>query len=147
MFKKILVPLDGSKMSEAVLPQVRSLAQASQAEVFVIRVTEPLRPSLYPQGVALLETVVREMRAEANAYVHHMATTLSDAGIRAHAEVIDAVDIANTILGYAEDKSADLIALSTHGRSGMSRWLLGSTADKVTHSASMPVLLVRPELS
>jgi nucleotide-binding universal stress UspA family protein len=147
MFKKILVPLDGSKFSEAVLPYVRSLAQAHQAEVYVLQVTEPLRPSLYPQGVALLEPVVRELRAEANAYIHKMATTLNDQDIRAHGEVVDAVGIANAILGFAESKGVDLIALSTHGRSGVGRWLLGSTADKVIHGASVPVLLVRPDLS
>jgi nucleotide-binding universal stress UspA family protein len=147
MFKKILVPLDGSKFSEAVLPHVRSLAQAHQAEVYVLQVTEPLRPSLYPQGVALLEPVVRELRAEANAYIHKMATTLNDQDIRAHGEVVDAVGIANAILGFAEAKGVDLIALSTHGRSGVGRWLLGSTADKVIHGANVPVLLVRPDLS
>ncbi len=147
MFKKILVPLDGSKMSEATLPHVRALAQTYSAEVFIIQITEPLRPALYPQGVALLEPVVRELRAEANAYVHRMAMTLNDLGIHTHAEVIDAVDVANVILSYAEDKGVDLIALSTHGRSGMSRWLLGSIADKVAHSAKVPLLLIRPELS
>jgi nucleotide-binding universal stress UspA family protein len=147
MFKKILVPLDGSKFSEAVLPQVRSLAHLYQAEVFVLQVTEPLRPSLYPQGVALLEPLVREMRAEANAYTHKMATTLNDQDIRAHGEVVDAVGIANAILSYAEAKGVDLIALSTHGRSGVSRWLLGSTTDKIIHGAMVPVLLVRPDLS
>ena len=133
-------------MSEAVLPQVRSLAQAHQAEVYLMEVAEPLRPYRYPQGVQMLEPIVREMRAEASAYVHRMATMLNDQGIRTHGEVVDAVDIANAILSYAADKGVDLIALATHGRGGVSRWLLGSTADKVIHSASVPVLLVRPEL-
>lgn len=147
MFKKILVPLDGSSMAEAVLPLVRSLALAYQAEVLLIQITEPLRPAVYPQGVELLEPVLRELRAEANAYVHHTATTLTDLGINAHAETFDAVDIAHAILNYAEEKGVDLMALSTHGLSGIGRWLLGSVADKVTHSAKVPVLLVRPELS
>jgi nucleotide-binding universal stress UspA family protein len=112
-----------------------------------MEVAEPLRPYRYPQGVALLEPVAREMRAEANTYIHKTAATLNDQNIRAHGEVIDAVDIANTILGYAADKGADLIALATHGRGGVSRWLLGSTADKVIHSATVPVLLVRPDLN
>lgn len=134
-------------MAEAILPYARSLALANQAEVFLIEITEPLRPSLYPYGVALLEPVVREMHAEANAYVHRIAITLNDVGIRTYCEVIDAVDVASAILSYAADKAVDLIALSTHGRSGMGRWLLGSIADKMTHSATVPVLLVRPDLS
>ena len=147
MFKKILVPLDGSKMSEAALPYVRSLAQANQAEVYLMEVAESLQPHRYPQGVALLEPLVFELRAEANAYVHHIATTFNDLGIRTHAEVVDSVDIADAILSQAEAKGVDLIALSTHGRSGVSRWLMGSVADKVVNNAKVPVLLVRPELS
>jgi nucleotide-binding universal stress UspA family protein len=147
MFKKILVPLDGSKMSESVLPYVRELAQANHAEVYVMEVAEPLRPYNYPQGIQLIEPIVREMRAEANAYVHKMTAMLNDQGIRAHGEVTDAMDIANAILSQAEAKGADLIAIATHGRSGASRWLLGSVADKVIHSATVPVLLVRPDLS
>jgi nucleotide-binding universal stress UspA family protein len=87
------------------------------------------------------------MRAEANAYVHKTATTLNALGIKTQAEVIDAVDIAHTILSYADEKGVDLITLSTHGLSGISRWLLGSVADKVIHSAKVPVLLIRPELN
>lgn len=147
MFKKILVPLDGSKMSEAVLPQVRSLAHMYGAEVLVLEVTEPLRPGLYPHGVALLEPIVREMKAEANSYVHHIAGTFNDHEIHSQATVIDAVDTANAILSYAEDHEVDLIALSTHGRTGIGRWMLGSVADKVIHAAKMPVLLVRPDLT
>lgn len=147
MIKKILVPLDGSQMAEAVLPHVQSLAQLYQAEVLLLEITEPLRPAVYPQGVELLEPILREMRAEANAYVRKTARTLNELGIKTQAEVIDAVDIAHTILTYADEKGADLITLSTHGLSGISRWLLGSVADKVIHSAKVPVLLIRPDLS
>ena len=68
-------------MSEAVLPCVKSLAQAGEAEVLLVRVAEPLRPAIYPYGVALLEPIVREARAEANGYVQHIAATLNDAGL------------------------------------------------------------------
>ncbi len=143
VFKRIVVPLDGSTMSEAVLPCVKSLAQACEAEVLLVRVAEPLRPAIYPYGVALLEPIVREARAEANSYIQHIAATLNDAGLRVHADVIDALDVANALLNYAETYGADLIAMSTHGRSGLNRWLLGSVADRVAHHSALPVLLVR----
>lgn len=147
MFKRILVPLDGSQMAEAVLPYVRSLVEPQSAEVFLVQINEALRQYYFPETAAMLEPVSEEMRAQARNYLNQTATALNDRGIRAHAELVEAVDVADSLLNYAAQKQVDLIAMSTHGRSGLGRWLLGSVADKVIHNAKVPVLLIRPDLS
>ena len=70
-----------------------------------------------------------------------------DRGVKASVVMKEDLTAANAILDYADHNGVDLIAMSTHGRSGIGRWLMGSVADKVVHGAKMPVLLVRPDES
>ena len=147
MFKKILVPLDGSPIAEAVLPYAQSLAHMGNAEVFLIEVVETIESYRYPFGITLLEPIVHEVRAAANSYVQHVAATLSEHDIHTHAEVVDSNQVAAAILDYASAKEIDLILMATHGRSGFDRLTLGSVADKLVHRAKIPVMLVRPDLT
>lgn len=148
MFKKILVPLDSSSMAEAALPLARSLAECFGAELIVLHVNTPLAMQYYaPEMLATVAELEQTARVEANTYLHHTAANLMDRGIKASAVLKDDVTAANAILDYADHNSVDLIAMSTHGRSGIGRWLLGSVADKVVHGAKVPVLLVRPDES
>jgi nucleotide-binding universal stress UspA family protein len=143
MFNKILVPLDGSELAEAVLPQVGSIARCTGASVILLRVlVEPSFEYAYPDPM-LLEQVHQQVREDAQEYLDRMALQLKEQGFVVTVEM-GRGPVAETILKCAEGMQADLIAMSTHGRSGMARWLLGSVADRVVHASPIPVLLVRP---
>ncbi len=143
MYKKILVPLDGSEFAEAVLPHVRELALCTGAEIVLLRVA--VRPmytgaaSEPPSTVAALN----ESDQEPAAYLERVAGELREQGLKVTTEVCTG-PVAETILEYAEGVHADLVAMSTHGRSGLARWFIGSVADKVVRAAKLPVLLARP---
>lgn len=147
MFKKILVPLDGTRMAEAVLPYVRDLAAATQAEVELLHVSMPV-PAHYANidyGTAL--TVEKQIRADSANYMHHTAQHLLQLGVHATVTVQSDYAAAHAIIQRAETIGADLIVLSTHGRSALVRMLEGSNTDAVIRGTHVPVLLIRPDLS
>jgi len=148
MFKKILVPLDGSSMAEAALPLARNLAECYGAEMVLLHVNTPLPMQYYaPEIMEAVTEMEQSTRVESNTYIHHTVANLMNRGIKAHAVLMDDNTAADAILDYTEHNGVDLIAMSTHGRSGLGRWLLGSVTDKVIHGAKVPVLLVRPDES
>ncbi len=137
MFKKVLVPLDGSRVAEKILPRVEKLIQCCQAEVHLFQavVTYELAPEKEKED---RERLMRE----AYAYLEKVAARLRNRNIKAHAVVVYGKD-AIQICDYARKQKFDLIAMATHGRSGLSRWALGSVADKVLHCSQIPVMLFR----
>ena len=137
MFKRILVPLDGSALAEAVLPQVQDLAKALGAELFLVRAAAA---HVFPGADPTEEEVDVVQKAEA--YVAEMAGRLRDAGIPIHTAVRYG-EAAEEILEHIVVNAIDLVAMSTHGRSGLSRLVLGSVAAQVVHHAPVPVLLLR----
>lgn len=126
MNDRILVPLDGSARAEQILVQVARLLRREDAEVILLGVTEP------PE----------ERRRAAAAYVSATADALARQGARVRSLLREGW-AAPEILRAAEEEKATLIALTTHGRSGVARWLLGSVTEKVLRGASMPVLMTR----
>ena len=148
MFKKILLPLDGSKLGEVALSSAEELALTSKAEMILFQVVA------LPHDVQLAEAYTSHLANLADEYVAHASTAAKDyldtvktrltrKGVKARS-VVQAGQPAERIIEYAKEKDVDLIALSTHGRSGMGRWLFGSVADKVVRRSEKPVLLVRP---
>jgi nucleotide-binding universal stress UspA family protein len=137
MFKKILVPLDGSKLAEKILPQVEELVKFSGAEVHLLRVvmTYDLAPKENREHL-------QKLSGEAQEYLDQVSAHLQKNGIQVSATVAYGKD-AVQICDYAAEKKFNLIAMSTHGRSGLGRWTLGSVADKVLHCSSVPVMLFR----
>ena len=144
MFRKILVPLDGSPLAEAVLPQVRELARCNNAEIVLLRVaTFPLFDYSITDPRLIIE--LREnAEAEASSYINAIAADLKGEGFQVTAEVGEGM-VADAIVSLAESLQADLIAMSTHGRTGIQRLFLGSVANRVVHESRIPVLLIRPE--
>jgi nucleotide-binding universal stress UspA family protein len=143
MYQKILAPLDGSEFSECALGHVRAVATGCQVpEVVLLRVIEPIR-----QAFSLSEDLLREIKAEAQAsseeYVAKVAADLKKVNIAAKTVVMSG-DPAETILDYAKQNQVDLIIMSTHGRSGITRWTFGSVADRVLRHSIAPVLLASP---
>jgi nucleotide-binding universal stress UspA family protein len=140
---KILAPLDGSDIGEAALPYAETLAVNSGASISLLQVVSP--PGTVEAG--LLEgpnwrKFVKAMQDAGKEYLKNIAERLNAKGIKSAYDVVTG-DPADKIVEYADDKSVSLIAMSTHGRTGLTRWVLGSIADKVLHGASIPILLVR----
>ncbi len=149
MYKKILVPLDGSQLAECVLPHVESIAKGCSVEaVMFVRVAEPIR--LYyagDEGYALsakeIDRMESESRAAATNYLNQLVTRVKYDNISVQAKVLAGGRAADMIADYATKNEADLIIIATHGRSGISRWVWGSVADRILRSSCVPVLMVR----
>jgi nucleotide-binding universal stress UspA family protein len=145
MYHRIIVPLDGSKLAESVLAHACALAHCMGSEVILMRVMVYSAYDYLLTDPTVSASLREEMEREASNYLEPLADALRDEGIRASAvAVIVNSPIADAIIEFARDKQADLIAMSTHGRTGPSRWFLGSIADRVVRGAGMPVLMVRP---
>ncbi|MCL6512081.1 MAG: universal stress protein [Anaerolineae bacterium] len=142
MFKKILVPLDGSSFAEEALPHARELAECGGAEIILARVDEPYEP---PPGIFVPATAIPEVvRLSAGEYLEQLVSRLKLAGFKVESVVLDG-KVADALLKYAREEGVDLIVMSTHGRTGISRLLMGSVAEQIVHGAHCPVLLMRPQ--
>lgn len=131
MYSKVLVPLDGSKFSEQILPLVRRIAEAMIIPVELLLVTEPdARPPLATQPPVsdYLESVERQYFAAPTRVIRIAAMGKP----------------ADVIIDHADVERSCLIAMATHGMTGLRRWLLGSVASKIVQSSQNPLLLVRP---
>jgi len=146
MYKKMLVPLDGSEFSECVLDHVRAIAIGCQVpEVVLLGVAEPVTHQLY--YMVGIENQVDDMQKQtekyAESYLSKAADSLKKDDIAAQTAVVSG-RAAEEILDYANKNQVDLIIMSTHGRSGVSRWVLGSVTDRVVRHSRAPVLTVAP---
>ncbi|MDD5038342.1 MAG: universal stress protein [Dehalococcoidales bacterium] len=146
MYQKILAPLDGSELAECSLEHVRTVATGcGVSEVVLLRVVEPLHAStigaLAPAGGDLIAKVEKDNRTEAEDYVSEMVERLKKEGVAVKGDIVNG-RAADEILKYAEKNQPDLIIMSTHGRSGVSRWAFGSVADRIIHQSPIPVLIV-----
>jgi nucleotide-binding universal stress UspA family protein len=149
MYKKILVPLDGSKLAECALPHVEELAKCCGTEkVILVSVTERVQgyrafedPS-QPLGQQLVPEAVGKKEKQAQRYLGRIAKAMEAKGIKVDTEVLLG-DPAEEIVIYAKHPGCDLIVMSSHGRSGPSRWAHGSVADRVFRGSPVPVLMVK----
>jgi nucleotide-binding universal stress UspA family protein len=142
-FHKILAPLDGSDIGEVALPYAEAVAANSRATIDLVQVISPpgtVEANLL--GGPDWRKFVTAMRDAGEDYLKNVADRLSGKNIKVSYEVLTG-DPADKIVEYAAAKGASLIAMSTHGRTGLARWVLGSVADKVLHEARIPILLVR----
>jgi len=157
MYKRILVPLDGSDLAEAVLYFASILASHNDAEIVLLRVAEyPSEmyslcyeyPLIDPEMAAELEKKKRALCLEAKHYLEELSARLEVSGQTVLVKVCDG-PVVNAILDTAEEMHVDLIVMSTHGHSGYEHRMIGTTSDRVLYEANMPVLLVRaiPNLS
>jgi nucleotide-binding universal stress UspA family protein len=145
MYKKILVPLDGSKLAECVLPHVEALVQASQVqEIVFVRVFEPFvpPPSDYVVSEEEIDRINSGNQAAAEDYLRELVNRVHLDGAQKHWEVVSG-RVAETLADYANKNNVDLIVIATHGRSGVSRWVWGSVADRILRSSCVPILMVR----
>lgn len=146
MYKRILVPLDGSKASEAILPQVTKLAEALGAEILLLRVvTTPVFEFANADFVPPLSPSEThpDLYSQADGYLQRVAFDLFPSSVTVTHQVMGG-PVPDAILDTANALETDLIAMSTHGRGGLARMVLGSVADEIVRRSHLPVLLVRP---
>lgn len=143
MFDRILIPLDGSPRAELILGQVARILRRKDAEVLLLRVVDVPQPSrLEPARRIAYDDVRARERTQAYEYIHALAARMSDQGIRARGCIAEG-PAASTIVDLAVKEEATLLAMSTHGRTGIARWFLGSVAEKIVRASPVPMLLVR----
>ena len=146
MYKKILVPLDGSALAECVLPHVESVVKGCRVEeIVLLRVVEPFRRFCDYDGCVTQETIDSidaDNKSAAEKYLSELIERARYDGVSVKPEVVTGTP-GEGIAEYATKNSVDLIVIATHGRSGVGRWTWGSVADRVLRSACVPVLMVR----
>jgi nucleotide-binding universal stress UspA family protein len=143
MSKKILVPLDGSKFAEAVLPHVQTLAKNEGAEIVLLTVPAIPSAEFIARNPGVTRNAIEEIEVKTGKYLDAKIANLKKKGAKVKG-ILREGPISETILQVADEIHADMIAMSTHSRTGINRWLMGSVADEVIHNAHVPVILVHP---
>lgn len=147
LFRRILVPLDGSSVGEAALDHAVMLGTPGATEYLLLEVVVPRPIAAYPYPTNLTaadEADLGRRQTEARAYLERVRTEFLSSGFATRCEVVAHRQVARGILEAARAYGTDLIALSTHGRGAVSRLLPGSVADKILRAATTPLLLYHP---
>lgn len=145
LVKRILVPLDGSERSETVLPFAQELALGLGAQIFLFRVLSTCYQSMDSDGYVNIPISNKDMawiKSRAVTYMDELAERLSREGTDSSVELRQGVP-ADCIIDFADEISADLVAMSTRGHSGIGRWVFGSVADRVLHGVDAPLFVVK----
>lgn len=153
MYKKILVPLDGSELAECALNHVRKLFQDGPVgEVVLLNapvIDIPWRElGAGEDGHAITfdySAFSQTFMDKSRQYLARVQSRLSSEGIKVKTETIESNGPSHTITDYAQKNGVDLIVIATHGYTGMKKMMLGSVTLKVLHESNVPVLLIRPE--
>jgi nucleotide-binding universal stress UspA family protein len=138
MYNRILVPLDGSQLAEQVLPYVKLLAKGIKCHTDLLQVIQYSPAPTHPRQA------IANLTSETYKYLKKTAVSLKGSGLTA-SYLVHHGDPASDIVAEAESEPGTLIAMATHGSSGLARWMLGSVTDKVLHATTKPLLVVRVE--
>jgi nucleotide-binding universal stress UspA family protein len=149
MYKKILVPLDGSELAECALSHVKNLVKEGAAkEVIILNVFK-----IYTEAAGILEGAIyinidetrSELSAASKKYLTTVASRLASDGINVKVESLEGGSPTDTLSEYAQKKGVDMIIMATHGYTGIKKLRFGSVALGVLHESHVPILLIRPE--
>ena len=146
MYKKILVPLDGSELSEHALEHLKGIAMEPRiTSIILLRVAETPVALIAggSDGLEIAAKAKEQAKVDAGNYLTQIANHLKKKMMNVETSVTDGIP-ADDILNYATENEVDLIIMSTHGRSGISRWFSGSVAEKVIRHSTVPVLISPP---
>lgn len=156
VFERIMVPLDGSTLAESVLVYAGALASRFDAEITVFRAVKPrtlvaseiappapIPPATVQLGAEAVQDVFEAEMKEAREYVDRVAQRLAGLRVRLTTGVLEG-DASTSIIDFARLTASDLICMSTHGRSGVERAIIGSVTDSVIRNSHLPVLTIRP---
>lgn len=145
ILNNLVIPLDGSKESEAILPYIEELAPRLKAEVTLLQVIVPTHYTIEPPPTQVMysKEEIEQLKAKTRDYLEKAGSGLEGKGVHVRFEVAVGKE-AEEIIKFADRTNADLVAMSTHGVSGFSQLFLGSVADRVLHIGNTPLLLVKP---
>jgi nucleotide-binding universal stress UspA family protein len=146
MFTKIVVPLDGSALSELALEPAFALAEKFEAELVLLRITLPEEvrvgvPPMMPYGTGALPGPIQPTMEEAEAYLNRIQLNWMASPVRVQPQVFSGPP-PEIIISVAREQKADLIVMSTHGRTGITRLIYGSVAEAVLRGSTVPVMLI-----
>lgn len=144
MYDSILVPLDGSKRAEKILPHVEKMANCFDAKMILLEVVAPVYYVMDPQ-VSYLDINLEETKyrlSEARAYLETLAAEIESRGLKVEAYV-EQGPVVDMIIQFARKKGTEIIAMASHGRSGLGRVFYGSVSAGVLQQVDRPILLVR----
>lgn len=143
MYHTVLVPLDGSERAETILPHVQDIAQRYQAKVVFMSVLELPHTVVAPDGIYVpSQAIVEEQHHEIESYLNKQAEAFKNLGLEAEIHVAHGRTV-DAICHAASEYGADLVALASHGRSGLAQVFYGSVAAGVLHRIDRPLLLIR----
>lgn len=144
-YKKIIVPVDGSGWSEAAIPHAADIARNNDSEVVLLHVFKP-PVSEYADQLALAgqDEQLNRIRDQIKNHLMALRGQLRGQKIKARVQMIEGTGIANLICDYINDEGADLVVMSSHGRSALKRFMFGSVAHKVMQEVQVPVMIIRP---
>ena len=142
--KKVLLPLDGTGFGEEIIAHAISLAGLTSAEFHLVEVVKEIPKVLSGASLDHDLRVLREREAHAESYLRELKTQVRGQGGRCHTHVLRAASVAQRLIEFSQLTGVDLIALSSHGRGGMGRLLMGSVADKLIRGTELPLLLNGP---
>ncbi len=145
-YKKILVPWDGSGWSQRAIPHAVDIAQANDSEMIILYVFRPPGTEYADQiTLAGQEGQIQQLRNGAEQLLTGVANELRNQGVKVRTLLLESTGVASAICDYVRDENIDLVVMSTHGRTGISRFIFGSVAAKVMEGVKVPVLLVHPD--
>jgi nucleotide-binding universal stress UspA family protein len=146
MYKKLMVPLDGSDLAECVVPHVEAIAKGCETEeIILLRVVEPERMYRVSESAIdpnLAEIRESERKKNAAAYLDTIVKRFADMGLKTTPRALVG-RVAERLIDYCMDERVDLIIIVTHGRSGITRWVRGSVADRILRTSLIPVMMIR----
>ncbi|MYC34705.1 MAG: universal stress protein [Chloroflexi bacterium] len=143
MYSKVVVPLDGSELSEQSLPHARLIAGALSLPIELVEAFDVLPPAMHAASAMFAtERMLEEAQTQSGHYLEQVRTELVGMGYAATATTLPGAP-ASAIVDWVGDDPDALVVMSTHGRGGIARWALGSVADKVLHAIPNPMLLIR----
>lgn len=142
-YKKIVVPLDGSDFARHVIPDACDIARANNSEIILVHVLRPTTWEMVDPG-AQAGRGASMARAEMEAHLRAVKGELEGENLTVRAVLLEGASVVETICAFCEQESADVIIMSTHGRTGLSRLLFGSVARELMECSQIPVMLIQP---
>ena len=144
MFEKIMVCLDGSKLAEQILPYATEQARRFCSKLVLLQVWSMSIAEITKTTSNSFELKQQTLNDEAKNYLEKVAAPLKEQGLNVICVTLQGI-AEDVIIGYAQDETIDLIAMTTHGRSGLGRTIFGSVADQVLRKSGLPILLIKPK--
>lgn len=145
-YKKIIVPIDCSGWSERAIPHAINIARHNQSEIVLLHIFQPPAHEFADQiALAGQDDQIQQIREETKQKLMALRSQVRDQNVNVRVQFIEGTGVAHHICDYINSEDADLVIMTTHGRTGLARFLFGSVTHKVMQEVKVPVLLIRPD--